>query len=184
LPRIVNFPQIDAIFIFCSKKDQDEYSIVQDRKIIGIYDQFELLCLSIQERIEFVVKELHTWSFYDQNENATRDLSRQSNDFLWLQLVHDVLSSLSRDEQAKRQMIDACRQYYQGNLKELALIHQFEIAYESKDAIRWYLKTSFLRKMINKALRTEDTNQLYTLRYFLGDLIESLIHQQIMTLTN
>ena len=97
-----------------------------------------------------------------------KDLSKQSSDFLWLQLFHDVILHLPRDEQAKKQMIDACRHYYQNNLKELKLIDEFEQKYQSKEAIHWYMKNSFLRKMINKALRTEDINQLYILRYFLS----------------
>jgi len=79
-------------------------------------------------------------------------------------------------------MIEACRVCYQGNIEVLTLIDEFEQKYQSNETIHWYLKNSFLREMINKALRTEDTNQLYILRYFLGDLVESLAreHQQIM----
>ena len=74
-------------------------------------------------------------------------------------------------------MIDTCRHYYQDNIKQLKLIDQFEHEYQSNEAIRWYLKKSFLREIINKALRTEDIDQLYTLRYFLGDLVEHLTRQ-------
>ena len=52
--------------------------------------------------------------------------------------------------------------------KKLTLIDEFEHEDQPNEAIRWFMKHSLLRKTINKALQTEDTNQLYTLRYFLG----------------
>ena len=82
----------------------------------------------------------HTWSFFDQDEYANKDLSKQSSDFLWIQLFHDALLHLPRDEEAKKQMIDTCRHYYRNNIKQLKLIDEFENEYQSNEAIRWYFK--------------------------------------------
>ncbi|CAF3473998.1 unnamed protein product [Rotaria socialis] len=83
------------------------------------------------------------------------------------------------------QMNHECRSYYQGHVTEFALIDEFEFECNSQKAIRWYLKHSFLRKMINKAMRKEDTNQISLLPYFLVDLLENLRRerQQIMEST-
>ncbi|CAF1006231.1 unnamed protein product [Adineta steineri] len=174
--------QIDFIFIYCSEKNQYEYLLNDYSKIIGIYDELDLLCSSIEKQIHFLDNQLYSWSFFDQEENCIRDLSKQSNDFFWLQILHDVILHLSNDTQAKKQMIHFCRIYYKDNSKELELINEFEEKYQSNQAIQWYLKNSFPRKLINKALRIKDTNQLYKLRYFLGDLITCLNneHQQII----
>ena len=51
LSHITTLDQVECIFIFCLKKDQYEYLLLEDSKIIGIYDEFELLCLSIEEHI-------------------------------------------------------------------------------------------------------------------------------------
>ena len=96
-----------------------------------------------------------SWCRFDQLEYVTKDLSKQSNDFLWLHLFHDVLLHLPCGQQVKRQKI-------------LILIDQFKHEYQPNEAIYWFMKHSLLRKTIDKALQTEDTNQLYTLRYFLG----------------
>jgi hypothetical protein len=115
--------------------------------------------ISIEEHIDWIDQQFHTCRFCDQDEYAHKDLSAQVSDLLWIRLCHDVLLHLPRDQQAKNQMIDTCRYYY-----------------------REYLKKSRLRNIINKALRTEDIDQLCILRYFLGDLIEHLTcqHQQII----
>ncbi|CAF1359333.1 unnamed protein product [Rotaria sordida] len=59
-------------------------------------------------------------------------------------------------------MIQICRQYYRGNTAELKLIDQCGKEYQHTHAVHWYSKESFVYKLINKALRTEDIDQLYT----------------------
>ncbi|CAF1573541.1 unnamed protein product [Rotaria sp. Silwood1] len=76
--------------------------------------------------------------------------------------------------EAKKQMLDICRNYYRGNLRQLTTIDEFERHYQSIEAIRWYTKQSFIYKLVNKALKSEDIDMLYTFRFFIGDLSESL----------
>ena len=182
LSSIEIFHQINFIFIYYSNKDQYKYFFHEDLNIIGIYQEFHLLISSIEEQIHLINKQYFKWTFFDQENSLTRDLSKQANDFLWIQLFHRVISQFPRDEQARKQMIDACHRYSQGNAEQLHLIDKFEREYESNDAIHWYWNNLFLQKMINKALHTKDIDQLYRLRYFLGDLIENLTreHQQIV----
>ncbi|CAF1314566.1 unnamed protein product [Rotaria sordida] len=79
-------------------------------------------------------------------------------------------------------MIQICKEYYRGNTKEIKLIYEFEQNYQSQDAILWYSKQSFIYKLINKVLRTEDIDLLYTFRFFIGDLSENLQreHEKIL----
>jgi len=93
------------------------------------------------------------------------------NFFMMLFLIYLMINKL------KKQMIDACRYYYQNNLEQIKLIDEFERDYQSDEAIHWYLNKSFLRKMINKALQIEDIVLLYRLQYFLRDLFENLAKQ-------
>ena len=71
-------------------------------------------------------------------------------------------------------MINACRNYYRGNGNELELIDEFEKCYSSEQCIRWYTRETFVYKMVNKALRTEDVQQLHTFRFFIADLSSAL----------
>jgi hypothetical protein len=68
-------------------------------------------------------------------------------------------------------MIDS---YYQSNFEELNLFDEFEQNYQSKEALHCFIKNSFLNQIINEALRTKNIDQLYSLRYFLVDLINNL----------
>ncbi|UJR17257.1 hypothetical protein I4U23_004152 [Adineta vaga] len=173
LSHINDLNQIVSIFMFNTENIQNKHP-----KIIGIYNEFDSLCLSIEEQINLIDQRFSQWSFFNQDQYATIDLTQQSSDFLWLQLLHKVILYLPRNEtKSRKQMIDTCRLYYHDNIKELALIDEFEEKYQSDQAISCYMKCSFLRRIISRALRTEDTDQLYLLRDFLRDLIENFTHE-------
>ena len=71
---------------------------------------------------------------------------------------------------AKEEILTKCREYYRGNLKEMKNIDEFGKTYQPDDAITWYTRDSFVYKLINKALRTEVVQVLYTQRYYIVDL--------------
>ncbi|CAF3664478.1 unnamed protein product [Adineta steineri] len=183
LPQIADLSQIDSIFIFCIQKDKYIDLINIYPKIIGIYVELDDLSQSIREQVKLVDKQIQAFSFFDQNQKSTKDISKQTAEFLWFQLFNHVIIRLPRNQQAKQQMINLCRQYYRGNRKEIQLINDFEREYRSDDAIRWYTKQSFVYQMINKALRTEDIDMLHTFRFFIGDLSERLVreHEKILS---
>lgn len=85
-----------------------------------------------------------------------------------------MVKAMPHSIDAQQQMLDECRSYYHNNPWELAKIDDFAKNYTAEDAIKWYTKSSFLYKIINKALRTEDIVALYTFRYFITDLSVSL----------
>ena len=177
LQHISTLHQIDSIFIFCMKKIKYEHLINEYPKIVGIYVDLNSLCVSIQEQVDLVEQQLETFSFFDQHQKSTKDLSKQSAEFLWFQLFNYVILRLPRNQQAKKQMLEICRRYYHGNLNQLELIDEFDCNYQPEVAIQWYSKQSFVYKLINKALRSEDIDQLYTFRFFIGDLSENLARE-------
>jgi len=74
---------LNAFSYFVRKKDQYEYLLIDKSKIIDIYEEFETMCLSIEERINILNEQFFSlWCFFDQNEYANKDLSKQTNDFL------------------------------------------------------------------------------------------------------
>ena len=177
LTAIGTYRQLDSVFIFCMKKTRYENLTSEYPNIVGIYTTVDELCASLREQIDLIDQQLQTFSFYNQHQKCIRDLSKESAEFLWFQLFNDVISRLPRNQQAKQQMLDVCRQYYRGNLKQEIFINKFERTYQPEEAIHWYSKQSFVYKMVNKALRTEDIDQLHIFRFFIGDLSENLARE-------
>lgn len=130
---------------------------------------------SIKKNVDLVQKYFIAFSFYNEHEDkAARDLSKESAEFLWLQLFKDVLLQLPKSSQAKKELVDFCCQYYHGNKREQENITAFTQSYQSAESIHWYTKDSFLYRLVNKALRTEDIGQLQTFRFFISDLSSKL----------
>jgi hypothetical protein len=183
LPHVAQLRQLDSIFIFCIKRDKYLNLLDEQPKIIDIYTDLSELCAAIRQEIGFFNEQLQTFSVFDQRKKSTKDLSKQSAEFLWFHLFHHIILDLPRNQRAKKQMIEVCRSYYRGNTKELRLIDEFEQNYRPDDAIRWYSKQSFIYRLVNKALRSEDLHQLRTFRFFIGDLSQQLAeeHEKVLT---
>jgi len=184
LPAVLNLRQIDSIFIFCMKIERYEHLTNEYTKIIGIYNNQDQLCESIREQMTLVDQQIQTLSFFNQHEQSTKDLSKESGKFIWFQLFKYVILRLPRDEKAKKEMIETCRNYYRGHTQQMKLIDKFEKEYRPEDAIRWYSEQSFVYKLVNKALRTGDYDQLHRFRYFISDLSNGLQkeHENLLSL--
>ncbi|CAF1568544.1 unnamed protein product [Didymodactylos carnosus] len=58
-----------------------------------------------------------------------------------------------------------------GNAKQDVInIDDFDKNYDSKEAILWYTRDSFLCKLLNKAFRTENIDIIFKFRFFIIDL--------------
>ncbi|UJR24275.1 hypothetical protein I4U23_027242 [Adineta vaga] len=139
--------KFENLFIFIFKTNPYEHLFLNDSRIIGIYSDYDLLYSSIEEYMNLIDEQFHQWTFF--HEDKSNNLSKQTNNFLWLQLLSDIVLSTS-----------------QMNNQQL------------NETINSYLNNLSLRNRINTALRRENTDQIYQLRYFLKDLIENLIYER------
>ncbi|CAF3622495.1 unnamed protein product [Adineta steineri] len=177
LPSIMNLPQIDSIFIFCTDKTEDKNFTNEYVKIVGVYEDLDSLYLSLEEQVKFVEKQLETFHIFDQFQKSIGNLPKQSAEFFWFQILKNTIDRFPQNLNSKTQALDICRSYYRGNSKQLKEIDDFENNYQSNSAIQWYANKSFVYKLISKALRSEDINQLYNFRFFLRDLTKNLARE-------
>ncbi|CAF1310841.1 unnamed protein product [Didymodactylos carnosus] len=182
LDHMHSLSQVDAIFLlYTTKDDVDEWSD-KYTKLMGCYkDQSEMLD-DIEKNVKMMLKQTAAFSLYDQKQKATRDLTSESGSFLFFQLFKDVLLNMEMTDTAKQEMITKCSGYYRNNRKELRHIELFATTYKAVEAIEWYTKESFVFRLVNKALRTEDIEALYTFRFYVVDLCRrlSLKHKELI----
>ena len=74
----------------------------------------------------------------------------------------------------KQELIERCRLEYEGNKNELAIIDEFERDYSPERALWWYTRESFVYRLLNKALRTANTDMLFLFRFFIRDIERQL----------
>ncbi|CAF0804261.1 unnamed protein product [Didymodactylos carnosus] len=185
LTKIYALPSVSLVFIYHddnSQQHDDERDKRDDAfsKFMGIFTEPETLLKCIRSKIRLISRcETTTvFSLFSRNQKSTRLLSKERASFLWFQLLVSLLEQMPNTEQAKQEMISKCKEYYQTSTIELNKIEQFQTLYKSEDAIKWYTADCFLYKLINKALRTEDTNLLYLFRFYVIDLCQQLKQEQ------
>ncbi|CAF3309933.1 unnamed protein product, partial [Rotaria sp. Silwood2] len=109
------------------------------------------------------------------NEKSCRDLSDEHTSFIWFQLLIEMLICMPDTDDAKTEMINECRLCYKNNNSELKKIESFEKTYCLENTIDWYTKDSFVYRLLNKALRTENIDIIFKFRFFIKYLHHNLI---------
>jgi tetratricopeptide (TPR) repeat protein len=170
LSQIHQHQTLVAIFIFCANRQHHQSLMDQYKKIVEIFTDQDSLLKSVREKMNIIEKQTLAFSLFDQKQKSLKDLSKESASFLLHQMLIYVLRQMTQDEQSKREMLNMCRDYYQNNKHELKKIQEFEESYNREKAIEWYTDECFLYKLLNKALRTEDIELLYTFRFYIIDL--------------
>ncbi|CAF1051884.1 unnamed protein product [Didymodactylos carnosus] len=104
--------------------------------------------------------------------------TKQQNDYFDIVLLEltEILRHMSPNTDMVNEIIlKRCRLYCKDNPRELAKINEFEMKYRSDDAVRWYTKDSFLYRLLNIALRTNDVSIIVDLRCFIIGLYDQLL---------
>ena len=96
---------------------------------------------------------------------------------MWFQLFIEVLLRMHHKASTRQELIDVCKKGYHNNSTELAIINEFEQTYKNDKAIWWYTRECCLYRILNKALRLQDFDTLFALRFFLTDLSRQLKYE-------
>ncbi|UJR18243.1 hypothetical protein I4U23_005144 [Adineta vaga] len=181
---ILELSSSKSLFIFPANST-DLFDNIIKEKIVGSFNNSDDLIQSIKETVDKFNKCIELPSNYNRYQQGTCDLSKYSGRYLWFQLFHEVIQHLSPDDDcgAKEEMLNVCRQIYQDNDQTLKTIDEFDRTFQIKDCIRWYTKPTFIFEIINKALRTEDIEQLYQFRYYIAGLSKQL-HRECEKMKN
>lgn len=73
-----------------------------------------------------------------------------------------------------QQFITLCKNEYRDNDHELKIIHEFEQHYSKTESLSWFMKKSFIYRILHKAFLTQDVDLLLTLRFFIQDIVQQI----------
>jgi tetratricopeptide (TPR) repeat protein len=171
LPLIADNQHIHTVYIFCIEDYRYKDSINDYSKLRGVFIDHKNLIQEIQRDIRIYMEQLMKFNLLNTEEQKSIiELSLESSEFLWCYVVKDVLVNIDTINDAKKIMIDYCRTEYKTNSAMLKQIDDFEKNYKPEDAIQWYTKDSFLYRLLNKLIRTENINALFKFKFFITDL--------------
>ncbi|CAF2980230.1 unnamed protein product [Rotaria sp. Silwood2] len=123
--------------------------------------------------MRLLLKQLSIFKIFEDSNKSIRDLEKESIHYAWYQLLRDSLLMIEL-ETAKKQLVEYCRPFYENDPTTLKQIKDFEETFVPSEAVLWYTNCGFLFNFINKALRTEDIDALFNLRYFIISLSKQL----------
>jgi len=161
--------QVEGIFLYASTSPDELPS-----RIKAFCSTEEQLIDEIKNILQQLHKQMVVFSIYNQNNKEKHDLTHEAGSFLFFQLFKAAFRTLPRNSESKKLMLAKCRNYYSGNVQVLKEITNFEMNYKSNEALQWYTNDSFIYRLINKALRTENINSLCYFHFYIGDLSKKL----------
>ena len=98
------------------------------------------------------------------------------NFFISEQFTQNIRLIINDRTVARCGMLEQIRRYFSLYQTHLTTINIFAGTYESKHAVHWYTKDSFLHRVTNKVLRTGNLEFYGLLRFYIADLSEQLYH--------
>lgn len=174
---IQNLKQLDTVYVFCSDKEKHEGWATKYRKVKGVFNDILPLCEMLKKNTRKTEHDSIGFDVVAKSDTSSSSTNnKQEASFMYAQLFKEFL--LETEDASKEELVEFCQQQYIENSYELEIIFEFNRDYEQSQAIRWYSRDTFLYRMVNKALRTQDHLTLYALRLFIRDLHSQLAHLQ------
>jgi tetratricopeptide (TPR) repeat protein len=170
IPSFQNLPQLYTIYVLCDDKEKRELCWLKDyRKVKGVFSDISSVCEMITVHKRKVEHDLTGLNFFGQYGSLSLETNnKQDGTFMCAQLFKELI--LQTEDQRREDIAAFARRYYRDNPYQLAIILEFENNYDPSQVITWYTRDTFLYRMVNKALRTQDHLTVYAFRLFIRNL--------------
>ena len=86
----------------------------------------------------------------------------------------DVLLRLRGTQSDKDEFLARCKKDLQDNKSALNILYEFQENYSSDQALWWYTRETFIYQLLNQALRSQNIDLLFYLRFFIADIQRQL----------
>ena len=184
-PDVVKFvydlSYIEAIYVYCRDQQTAKSWSQSYSKVRNIFTKEKLLLSQICQDVRDDDDHDHVLpisTFHLQEKgNSLQKLSPESAKFMWFQVAMNVLLLMAKHLDSKQEMINESRKQYHDDEFEKQRIDTFANEYQPERAFWWYTSNSFVYRLLNRALRTQDIDIIFKFRFFINDL-----HHQIQQL--
>ena len=184
---IHDFPQIHTIYIYCRTAAIAESWSKPYKKISHIFTSKQALLRQIGKNIGVIneLDDLPMSIFHlEEKQSTLQKLTNESAKFMWYRSVLTVLPLMAKYCNSKEEMLAECRKCYLNDEIEKKKIEEFAQKYQPHNAFWWYTYDSFVYRLLNKALRTQNLEIIFKFRFFINDLhkqIHQLYREYLMT---
>ena len=158
-------PQLSHIYVF----DQTVYdqSLSSDVRFRGTFSDVQLL-------VEKVFSDIEERKEPEKISEAIQYVLENNAKFFWYRFFFNVLEHLHHTDISKSEAIFQMRNFSQGKPHQLERIEKFERTYKPDMIIWWYTSEHLLYRLVNRALRSNDIDKIFSWRLYIRDLDVSL----------
>ena len=128
----------------------------------------------IQRRYNRLDEPLAINIFKTKIDNQQQSCIGLNGQFIYSRLLIDCLIRMVTTPNDKSNFISFCKKQYEDNSNELSVIEEFDKYYSSDRALWWYTRECFLYRLLNKALRVQNIDVLFLLRFVIRDIEQQL----------
>lgn len=168
---INSFDAVHSIFLLCNDRSKFIYLLDEHPNIVEMSTDGKHLVQSVNN---YLNRRLNRTLAFTLFGSKTQKTTRNSKSALWFQLLLSILEQLPYTDQARDEMLNECAKRYSSDRNELEKIEKFREFYTPDNAIQWYTAESFLYKLLNEALRSEDVVLLHLFGFYIADLSSQL----------
>ena len=187
VPLIYNLTQIETIYVYCGNRSIAEQWAKAELKVGNIFTKKDLLLAQIRDDVyKFTADDVIPISAFQlqEKENSLQKLSPGSAKFIWYQVTMSVLLLMARHFSPQKEMVDEAIAYYHKNKAQKEKIYEFAETYQEGNVLLWYTSDTFVYRLLNKALRSQNTDIIFKFRLFISHLhnqINQLYQQYLAT---
>ncbi|CAF4979831.1 unnamed protein product, partial [Rotaria sp. Silwood1] len=173
VPRLHDLPHFSACYVFCQDEKTNDLWTNQYNKVNGVFTERAKLIDQISKD-QIVRSKIDDGASISIITSSSQSLQVRNAIFLWFQLFIEVLLRMHHKSNDRKELLNICKLSYKDNVKEIKTIDEFENNYKAENAIWWYTRESCFYRMMNKALRVQDFDMLFALRFFITDIAKQI----------
>jgi hypothetical protein len=146
-------------------------------KVCIVFNDADKIVDTLKREITIIEHNLERISILDYSSEV--DFNRLDPDFMYLQIFKELIVETEYDTDDKDEFIEYCTKDCHNNPANLRVIDECRRDYNKHSPIWWYTRDTFLYRLLNSSLRELKGMAIWKLRFFIKDLHEALIREQI-----
>ncbi|CAF0878209.1 unnamed protein product [Adineta steineri] len=176
VPYIHQLRQVISIYVYCIDKKSNEQWALKFSKIKSVVVNLDELVFQIttDHKIQKKIEEPLSINIFSTGINAGKSTTGVNGQFVFSQLLVDCLLQLKSTDTDENELIKLCVNEYEGNHNELSNLREFQEYYLPDKVLWWYTKETFLYKILNAALRTQNIHVIFLFRSLIYDIYRQL----------
>ncbi|CAF3577479.1 unnamed protein product [Rotaria socialis] len=181
IPKIHHLKRLITIYVYCLDVGRNKQWAKTFAKVRNVISSTDILLdeLSHDQTNREGVEDSKALQIYEHKQQITHFDTRTVS-FVSYQLLLEILISPNYilTQGTYYELLHILRQYSSDDQYGTQLINEFQRTYDPKRAILWLTRHTPLSRFVNKALREQDIQMLFALRFLLVDIHTQLVSHQ------